>query len=169
MQKNKLNMCALITIGFIAGMPYVAYANSSWYWFSETRPFDILPWVALVTIVVEWIMLWKIPDIKRWGKVLCAVAVANIASFLMPYLLIYIQSSTQESFKELLDTSPSYIVGIVFLIITCAVEIPIVNKVLKNDTQNGKRLFTVSIIANIITSLFAAILERLVTEGGWLA
>ena len=29
------------------------HANSSWYWISETRPFDILPWVAIATIIIE--------------------------------------------------------------------------------------------------------------------
>lgn len=30
-----------------------AYANSSWHWVSQTRPYDVLPIAIIVTLLVE--------------------------------------------------------------------------------------------------------------------
>lgn len=45
----RLGSCAAVCL--LLGVR--VYANSSWVWISETRPFDVLPWVAAVTILIE--------------------------------------------------------------------------------------------------------------------
>ena len=38
-----------------------AYANSSWIWLTDNRPWDILPWVAAATIIIEALAIWWVP------------------------------------------------------------------------------------------------------------
>lgn len=49
-------------------IPQVAFADSSWYWISEKRPWDILPWVAIATILIETLAIWLIPKTKQFIK-----------------------------------------------------------------------------------------------------
>ena len=65
----------------------VVFANSSWVWISEMRPYDILPWVAICTLGIETISLVFIAKIKKGFKVFSFVAIANIISFATPYLM----------------------------------------------------------------------------------
>lgn len=55
--KNKKHSLLYILAGGIVPGAFLGYvligmpvsANSSWVWISQTRPYDVLPWVALVT------------------------------------------------------------------------------------------------------------------------
>ena len=49
-------------------VPMRVYANSSWYWISEIRPFDVLPWVAIGTILIEWLMILKLSKTKEMSQ-----------------------------------------------------------------------------------------------------
>ena len=54
MKKSKTPLRILIVIMVLMMLlPVNAFADSSWVWISEKRPFDILPWVALGTILIE--------------------------------------------------------------------------------------------------------------------
>ena len=64
------------------------FADSSWCWLTDTRPFDILPPVALATIVIEVLAIWLIPNTGKFMKTAVAVILANAASFLLPYALL---------------------------------------------------------------------------------
>lgn len=79
-----LSAAALLLCGATAS------ANSSWIWISETRPYDLLPWVVLVTLAVETVCVDRIPGVDRLPKTFCVVAAANIVSFAAPYLLKYL-------------------------------------------------------------------------------
>ena len=41
-------------------LPMTASANSSWRWLSEARPYDVLPFVAVITITIETAALWYV-------------------------------------------------------------------------------------------------------------
>lgn len=148
-------------------VPMRVYANSSWYWISEIRPFDVLPWVAIGTILIEWLMIWELPKTKEGIKVLGVVSLANLASFTLPYLLNWLSLSWYGSFDDILNSGPCYIVGAFFLVLTCAVEIPLVNALLKRNVDNSKFLVRIIVLANVITTIGVAIIERLITQGAW--
>ena len=38
-------------------------ANSSWVWLTDRRPFDILPYAVALTLIIEFIFIW------RWNRV----------------------------------------------------------------------------------------------------
>ena len=165
--KNRYSKLTLIVSCLMALFPVNVFADSSWVWISEKRPFDILPWVALGTILIEWLSIWLKPKTGNAFKVLGIVMVANAASFLLPYAFLEADLSWYGTFEHILDSGPHYIVSGVFLLLTLLVEMPIVYNVLKSKVQDKKKLQLTIIISNMITTAGVAIIERLITEGYW--
>ena len=85
MKKGTIILCAVAIWGF----PTIANANSSWRWISETRPWDILPYVVAITLLIEIASIVVIAKIKPIWKVSLSVVIANLLSFAAPYLLAY--------------------------------------------------------------------------------
>ena len=80
MKKSKTPMrISIVIMALIMLLPVSVFADSSWVWISEKRPFDILPWVALGTILIEWLSIWLIPKTGHALKVLGIVMIANAA------------------------------------------------------------------------------------------
>ena len=168
MWKSKTTLIVLIMImALMVLLPANVFADSSWVWISEIRPFDILPWVALGTILIEWLSIWLIPKTGHALKVLGTVMVANAVSFFLPYVFLKADLSWYGTFEQILDSGPHYIVSGVFLLLTLLVEMPIVYNVLKSNVQDMKKLQLTIIVSNVITTAGVAIIERLITEGYW--
>ena len=168
MEKSKSALrISIMIMALMALFSLNAFADSSWVWISEKRPFDILPWVALGTILIEWLSIWLIPKTGHSLKVLGIVMIANVASFLLPYAFLKADLSWYGTFEHILDSGPHYIVSGVFLLLTISIEMPIVYNALKKQVQDRKKLKVVIIISNIITTAGVAIVERLITEGHW--
>ena len=149
MKKSKTPLRILIVIMVLMMLlPVNAFADSSWVWISEKRPFDILPWVALGTILIEWLCICFIPKTGHAFKVLGIVMVANAASFLLPYAFLKADLSWYGTFEHILDSGPHYIVSGVFLLITLLVEMPIVYNVLKSKVQDKRVLQLTIIVSN---------------------
>lgn len=147
--------------------PTNTFADSSWVWISEKRPFDILPWVASGTIIIEWLAIWLIPKTGHVLKVLGVVVISNATSFLLPYAFLRADLSWYGSFDHILDSGPYYIVSGVFLLLTIVIEMPIVYNALKGQVQDKRVLKAAIIVSNIITTAGVAVVERLLTYGYW--
>ena len=127
---KRTNLLVLLSLT-VAAVPTVVFANSSWYWISEQRPWDILPWVAMATIFIEVLAIWLIPKTKQLVKTTGIVVIANLVSFLLPYGVLAGGDAVHETFQDVLNAGPVYIVSVMFLIMTLAVELPVVYKALK--------------------------------------
>ena len=138
-------------------LPQAVFADSSWCWLTDTRPFDILPPVALATIVIEVLAIWLIPNTGKLMKTAVAVILANAASFLLPYALL-LNDPVYPKFDDMLNAGPNYIVGAGFVILTLVLEIPIDSK---------KKLLWSIVGSNIVTTAMVAVIERMVTDGYW--
>jgi hypothetical protein len=57
--KNKKYYVLLFIAIFIILFPTAAYANSSWHWLTTTTPFDILPYVVVLTLAIEYVAIKK--------------------------------------------------------------------------------------------------------------
>ena len=147
-------------------LPQAVFADSSWCWLTDTRPFDILPPVALATIVIEVLAIWLIPNTGKLMKTAVAVILANAASFLLPYALL-LNDPVYPKFDDMLNAGPNYIVGAGFVILTLVLEIPIVYNLLKKHVDNKKKLLWSIIGSNIVTTAMVAVIERMVTDGYW--
>lgn len=169
MKKYKYFSSLLLCILFISLFPVTAYANSSWVWISETRPYDVLPFVMMVTLLTEALAINRLPKIRQPRKVLCFVVLGNLCSFGAPYLFQYLACVSQKiyTFSQALEHLPVYTVGVGYLIVTLLVETPIVYFSLKKHTDNNRRLLFSILLSNVITTLFTALTERLLCRGLW--
>ena len=167
MKKYKHLSALLLILIFMPVLMLNVYANSSWVWISETRPYDILPFVIVITLVIEISFIYFIGKVKIVAKTIIFTLLANILSFIAPYLFLFIFPSQLYSFEETLEHSPFYIVGLVYLIMTLAVELPTVYFALKKSTPDMKKLLYSIIGSNILTTVITAIIERIICAGSW--
>lgn len=152
------------------------YANSSWNWLTDS-PEKFLPYAILLTLVIEIgaiVLLGRLKSgfsLKVKGTLI--IILANIASFLLPYIYrsIEIESFYGEGWDAAWHLSftsgPYYIVLLGFLFLTISVEVPIIYLYLKKHTERLRILLSVIIIANIVTTLIVAVMERIMFYGQW--
>lgn len=166
MKKYNFLSSVLMVFTFLLLFPLTVSANSSWQWISETRPYDVLPVVVILTLLIEILSICFIPNVKALPKVVFFVILANILSFAAPYLFLYLTSSLY-TFEQALERMPYYTVGIVYLIVTLIVEIPTVFLGLKKSANNSKKLLLTAIGANVVTTVLTAVVERIFCRGSW--
>lgn len=152
------------------------YANSSWHWLTDS-PKKFLPYAILLTLVIEIVAIVFLGRLKSSlslkVKGTLIIIIANIASFLLPYIYrtIEIESFYGEGWNvawHLAFTSgPYYIVLLGFLFLTISVEVPIIYLYLKKHTERFRVLLSVIIIVNIVTTLIVAVMERMMFYGQW--
>ena len=152
-----------------------AYANSSWIWLTDNRPWDILPWVAAATIIIEAFAIWWIPKTGHFVRVLITAILANLASFLIPVFVWYSADRFMyDTFQSYLDKM-SYFVNLSvegfmgYLGFTLLIEIPMVVLSLFFITEKRKTLVLTVIGANVVTTAMVAVIERLYADGIWAA
>ena len=134
----KRRMTALAVLMMICLLPITASANSSWRWLSEARPYDVLPFVAVITIAIETAALWYVLGKKHLVKIAVVVVIANLLSFAAPYLWMYYEMhvETLKSFSWLMESGHYYTVGGVYLFMTLMVETPVVFFTLRKNAGN---------------------------------
>ena len=147
-------------------LPQPAYANSSWHWISETRPYDVLPFAICVTLLVEILAAFFAARTEALAKTVVFVLLGNLLSFAAPYLLAAVNSPVYD-FRQTLTQTPFYTVGAIYLVLTLAVEIPVVYAGLKETVQSKRRLLITLAAANVVTTGVTAIVERTLCTGSW--
>ncbi len=167
MNRYKLITNTVTTSMLIFIFSLTAFANSSWVWISETRPYDVLPFVALATLIIETAALNGFLKIGNWHRVFTGVLIGNLISFAVPYIG-YSYTTPYAGYytlTQILQRGPFYTVGAAFLIITVAVELPFMYFWLKKSVKNKKLLVLVTVIANVVTTAMVALVERFFCEG----
>lgn len=168
MKKN--NTLMSVTLAFIMsfGFSLMAFANSSWRWITASRPYDVLPFVIVFTLVAETYFIAFFCKIESKSRVFVPVFIGNLLSYAMPYI-VESQSMYGEHYglKHSIDHGPFYTVGTAFLIMTLVAELPVVYLMLKKKAED-KRVLAISIvIINVITTVAVALVERLLCRGEW--
>lgn len=167
---NKYKTFSKVTVALIllSGFSFSAFANSSWVWISETRPYDVLPFVAVATLIIETLAINLFLKIGNWHKVFFGVLIGNLISFAVPYIGY---SNTVPYYDMplsfILERGPFYTVGAAFLFLTVAVELPFIYFWLKKNVKNKKLLVLVTVVANVVTTAMVALVERLLCHGQW--
>ncbi len=153
------------------GFSVMASANSSWVWITETRPYDVLPFVIVGTLLIETFAIDLIAKIGNRTKTFFAVLVGNILSFIAPYIICANFSTPYSDagygLEYILNRGPYYTVGSAFLVLTVLIELPFIYWFLRKDTENHKKLAAVIVTVNIVTTVLVAITERLLCQGQW--
>ncbi|MCR5636438.1 MAG: hypothetical protein K6F76_04585 [Clostridiales bacterium] len=176
--KNKTFFSFLSVLLLVFLFPTVAFANSSWQWISSTRPLNLLPIVIIVTLLIEIISVNYIAKVKSLKIVISVVSLANLASFLVPYIWlgispynVYSLYTPEEglfySINYTAQATPTFTVSLSYLLITLFVETPIVYLLLRKKVPNRKVLAAVIIAANILTTAITFAVERIFCHGEW--
>lgn len=146
--------------------PITALANSSWHWFSDIRPIYILPLIAVVTILIETAMIDRFGKVCRLRKTALFVCLANLLSYICPYIVnMFWQQTPYYTIGQVIENTPSYTVTIVFLLMTLFAEAPVVYTALRKNTDSKISLIASITVSNLITTLFAAAIERIICRG----
>ena len=167
--QKTISVSALMAL-LLAVFTFNVSANSSWVWISETRPYDILPFVIIVTLLIETFAVNIGAKIDNWYKTFFAVLVGNIISFVVPYIGYSNTTPYADAgytLSEIINRGPYYTVGTAFLLLTLIIELPVVYFLLKKDADNKKKLAVCIVAANVITTAFVALIERILCYGHW--
>ena len=166
MKKHKITTNFSVTFLLLAGFIFSVSANSSWAWISEKRPYDLLPFVALATLLIETLGYNLLLKTENFYRTFSGVLIGNLISFAVPYIGY---SNTPPYYdmplSYILERGPFYTVGAAFLIITILVELPFMYFWLKKEVENKKKLVAVAILLNTVTTVMVAIVERVFCEG----
>lgn len=175
--KNLLFMKAAVVL-FLLTFFYQTpvFANSSWNWLTDS-PKKFLPYAILLTILIEILAVVIFGRLRRSFsliiKLIVAIIIANVASFLVPYIYraIELENFYSEGWKKAWDlaftSGPFYIVLLGYLFLTIIIEVPLMYLFLKKHTSSLRVLLTVIVTANILTTIIVAIMERMMFYGQW--
>ena len=169
----KYKVLLFASICFLIGVfnNMTAFANSSWHWVT-TSPMTILPIAVILTLMVEAFGIKRFNHIKNTPKVFVTVTLANIVSFVLPYLLRVDELMKMgfgyfDAIYGAFDKGPFYMVMLAYLLLTLIVEVPIVFLLMKREVENKKRLVVTILIVNTVTTIMVAVLERIICRGHW--
>ena len=144
-----------------------AYANSSWNWLTDTRPYEVLPYVIIVTLLIETAAVNYIPKIHKLFKVFCVISLGNLFSYAIPWAFRYFVPYAFGTFHDYIEHGPVYNIGLVYLLLTIAIELPVEYFLLKNDLKKRLKLALTIILSNAATTSLVAVVERIVCPGKW--
>ena len=165
--KRKIVACAVLTSLLLLCMCLPVSANSSWHWLTETIPFDILPYVVVLTLLIEYVVIKKVNRLPTSVKPLIVICLANLVSFLLPYARLLKPSSPEFTFEMLLHKMPNYMVGFGYLTLTLMAEVPIIYFSFKNAVSSKKKLLISIVAVNAVTTAMVAVVERVFCRGEW--
>ncbi|NLM22420.1 MAG: hypothetical protein GX207_11890 [Peptococcaceae bacterium] len=167
--KYKIILIAICINIFLILFPSSVYANSSWHWVTVS-PMVILPFAVIFTLFIETASVVKFGKVANSKKVFLIVSLANLLSFIAPYLIRayrFIPTSGGFSIMAAFNKGPYYMILSGYLILTIIVELPVVYRMLKKETSSKKSLITAILLSNIVTTLLVAVLERVICVGRW--
>jgi len=147
-------------------------ANSSWHWVTVS-PMTVLPFAIILTLAMEWWGVIKFGKVGDKVRAFIIVTIANIASFIAPYLYSacklseFYGSGLVYAWERAFNNGPNYIIRFAYLILTLCIEVPLVYFSLRNRSNDKKRLLIVIITVNVITTILVGVLERLLCQGQW--
>lgn len=167
--KHRLNSAAICASIIIVSLASTTYANSSWHWVT-TSPMNVLPFAVIFTLFIETISVVKLGKVANTKKAFLVVSLANLMSFLAPYLeraYRFRRVVGGFSLSAAFDKGPYYMVLGGYLFLTIIVELPIVHYLLGKEATNKKRFIGAVVASNIVTTLLVAVLERFICIGRW--
>lgn len=168
--KKKMQNGILVIMVLWGFLGREVYADSSWIWLSERRPYELLPIAVVMTIFIEVVMLVIFLKIRNIKKTVLIVTIGNALSFIIPYAFNYFMLRTDmgyESIERAFSTGPYYMVGLGYLFLTIIIELPVVYAGLKNEITDKKRGIFVICIANTVTTILVFVMERIACYGQW--
>lgn len=130
----------------------------------------ILPFAIIFTLLIETVSVVKFGKVVSSKKVFLIVSLANLLSFIAPYLeraYRFIPTSGGFSIMAAFDKGPYFMILFGYLVLTIIVELPVVYLMLRKESSSKKNLIIAILLSNIVTTLLVAIFERIICVGRW--
>jgi heme/copper-type cytochrome/quinol oxidase subunit 4 len=133
----------------------------------------VLPLAIILTLAIETWGVIVYGKVEEKVKAFVIVTFANIASFIAPYVYSTFRlnrfycSGWSYAWERAFNNGPNHIIRLAYLMLTLCIEVPLVYFLLKNRSNNKKRLLLITIAVNVITTIVVAVLERLLCQGRW--
>lgn len=163
MKRNTI-IILMIILGALTLQTSVTFADSSWIWISEKRPYDVLPIVVVLTLVIEILSIYWIARIDKFRRVFLSVTAANLASFLLPFIITLVSSAPVHPYPDSLDDYHN-IIDVGYLMFTIIMEFPIVYCTLRRHTNRRKLLAAAIIVVNAVTTVMVYMIEQKFCQG----
>ena len=169
MKKNNFCMSFFTALIMSLSFSVTVFANSSWRWITESRPYDVLPFVIVFTLFAETYTIKHYCRIIKTDRVFIPVFIGNIISYFMPYAvdILLVRSEHIYTLSEFWQRGHFYTVGTVYLFMTLVAEIPVVYAFLKKKATDSKTLVRVILAVNVLTTVLVALTERIICRGRW--
>ena len=161
----KESLCIIVLL--VLCIPQTVYADSSWMWFTKTAPYELLPFVAVLTIAIEYFMILKLLDIKKKKRLFAVICLANLLSFLLTYGATF-YASGYENIMNFFDGLDFYTINFGYLFLTLIIECPVVYGVIADEVKNNKKSIGIIALANIVTTVLVIVIERISCKGKWM-
>ncbi len=147
-------------------VPCTCYADSSWSWMAGPTPSALLPYAVILTLVIEIGMIQHVSGQESLARTGLTVTGANLVSFLVPMAVTLFLNPVHQYPATLYDYY--WIVSLGYLMLTLALEVPIVYHLLKNHCRKQEKLLKSIILSNIITTAIVCCMERFLCHGCWI-
>ena len=169
MRKRRLYSLVVCLLMLATMMAMPVFANSSWRWLSDTRPYDLLPIAVVMTLVIEILAINYIPGVNDLKKTGLWVILGNLISFGATYFLAWISPGPIYTLEEMLEHTPFYNIGGMMLMLTLFAELPLVYCMLRrqDDPKQQKTLLITIVIVNTLTTALVYFMERALVPGQW--
>ena len=121
----------------------------------------------MLTIVIEYLMIKNILHIQNKKRVLIAVCISNLVSFMVPYFAIYYQDGVNERINQKIESIHFYTINNEYLLMTLIIECPNDYEIVEDEIHDKKKSLGVIAAANVVTTVMVAAIERIACRGSW--
>lgn len=156
----------LSTLTFL--FAFSASANSIWTKRMENYSYmEHFPYIIIGTLIIEALAILAVTKMKKPLKVIGAVVLANATSFLIPETIINVMIYNGNRFEIFMLFNTYWFLNVIFIIITIAIELPIIWAVLRKDVKKVKVLLLMTVAVNVFTTVVTALID--IQINNWLA
>lgn len=160
MKYKKALLGTFVLIGLTVMFTITASANSIWTERMENYSYmEHFPYIIIGTLIVETLALLVVTKMKKPLKVIGTVVLANAASFLIPEAIMNLILFGGQRFELFMLFNTYWFLNVIFIIITLAIELPIIWAILKKDVKSVKVLLLTATAVNIFTTVVTAIID----------
>ena len=164
MKGGKLILTALCVLCTAFMLPVCAFAHSSFFYDTATRPYYVLPFTFIFSVAVEYAALRFIVRVNRGRRAFVVVFLGNLFAF--GATAIYYFISNRNQFPG--TAWPPYMIGVIFLAASFFIEVWVESDVLLVDASGSQwKLAWTLLAANAVTGGAGALAERLICTGSW--
>ena len=119
------------------------------------------------TVAIETICIYLATHKNCFLKTIITVSIANLASFLIPYLFVRLVPKLLYTYEQMKEHTPLFMIGAGYFIVTILFELPIVFLTMRKQFNANKQAALIIIGSNLLTTIMVFFVERFYAPGAW--